>query len=106
SEIASPDQKRQFLSRLGRGEMRSCFGMTEPHPGAGSDPVALRTTAVRIGGGWRIDGEKRFSSGAVGAGVAIVMARTEENGSSGATMFLVDMETPGVRIGDHLHTID
>ncbi|UOR01311.1 acyl-CoA dehydrogenase family protein [Leucobacter allii] len=105
-EIASPAQRERFLGPLGRGEMRSCFGMTEPHPGAGSDPSSLRTTAVRVDGGWRIDGEKRFSSGALGAGVAIVMARTETDGEPGATMFLVDMDAPGVRIDDVLHTID
>ncbi|MBO1901551.1 acyl-CoA dehydrogenase family protein [Leucobacter weissii] len=105
-QIASPEQKQRFLGPLGRGEMRSCFGMTEPHPGAGSDPEALRTTAERVDGGWRIVGEKRFSSGAVGAGVAVVMARTEHEGVSGATMFLVDMDAPGVRVGEQPHAID
>ncbi|WP_449282056.1 acyl-CoA dehydrogenase family protein [Leucobacter sp.] len=105
-QIASPEQRRRFLAPLATGETRSCFGMTEPHPGAGSDPDALATTAERVAGGWRIDGEKRFSSGAVGAGFAIVMARTEQGGTSGATMFLVDMDAPGVRVGRRLHTID
>ncbi len=106
SEIASPEQQERFLGPLGRGEMRSCFGMSEPHPGAGSDPAALRTRAVRVDGGWRIDGEKRFSSGAVGAGVAIVMAATDDDGKAGATMFLVEMDAPGVRVGELVHTID
>ncbi|MEJ6488783.1 acyl-CoA dehydrogenase family protein [Leucobacter sp. USCH14] len=106
SEIGSPEQQKRYLGPMGRGEMRSCFGMTEPHPGAGSDPSALRTRAVRVDGGWRITGEKRFSSGAVGADFSIVMAATELEGNRGATMFLVDMDAPGVSIGDLVHTID
>ncbi|WP_256341149.1 acyl-CoA dehydrogenase family protein [Streptomyces sp. TLI_105] len=82
--------------------------MTEPHPGAGSDPAALRTTAVRTDGGWIIDGHKRFTSGAVGAGFCIVMARTPavDGSPEGATMFLVDMTSPGVRVGEAIHTVD
>jgi acyl-CoA dehydrogenase len=80
--------------------------MSEPHPGAGSDPSALRTTAVRDARGWRITGEKRFSSGAIGAGFAIVMAMTTEGGTSAATMFLVPMDAPGVRVGASVHTMD
>ncbi|WP_053383238.1 acyl-CoA dehydrogenase family protein [Leucobacter celer] len=105
-EIATPAQQERYLRPLAAGDTRSCFGMTEPHPGAGSDPSALRTVAVRDGDAWRISGEKRFSSGAFGAGFAIVMAQTVEAGTSGATMFLVPMDTPGVRIGGALHTID
>jgi acyl-CoA dehydrogenase len=106
--VATSEQKRFFLAPLASGEVRSCFGMTEPHPGAGSDPEALHTTATRNEGGWVIDGHKRFISGAVGAGFCIVMARTEADDASpaGATMFLVPMDTPGVRIGEPIHTID
>jgi acyl-CoA dehydrogenase len=106
--IATEEQKRRYLAPLAAGETRSCFGMTEPHPGAGSDPAALRTTATRRGGRWVIEGHKRFISGAIGAGFCIVMARTEADGDApaGATMFLVDMATPGVRIGRPIHTVD
>ncbi|SEO56714.1 acyl-CoA dehydrogenase family protein [Trujillonella endophytica] len=106
--IATDEQKSRYLEPLVQGRERSCFGMTEPHPGAGSDPEALLTTARRVPGGWVIDGEKRFISGAVGAAFCIVMARTEDDGESpaGATMFLVDMDNPGVRIGRHIHTVD
>jgi acyl-CoA dehydrogenase len=106
--IATAKQKQQFLAPLASGQMRSCFAMTEPHPGAGSDPDALRTTAARNETGWVIDGDKRFISGAMGAGFCIVMARTEAAGDSpaGATMFLVPMNTPGVHIGAAVHTID
>jgi acyl-CoA dehydrogenase len=106
--IASPEQKERYLAPLAAGEVRSCFAMSEPHPGAGSDPDALQTVAVKTDGGWTINGSKRFISGAIGARFAIVMARNDEAPGvpSGATMLLVDMENPGVRIVRPIHTID
>ncbi|MFD0262382.1 acyl-CoA dehydrogenase family protein [Kitasatospora indigofera] len=106
--IATEEQKQRYLVPLAAGDIRSCFGMTEPHPGAGSDPAALRTKAVRTVGGWIVNGHKRFTSGAVGAGLCIVMARTSAGDGSpeGATMFLVDMANPGIRVGEAIHTID
>lgn len=107
--IATPEQQERYLGPLARGEVRSSFAMTEPHPGAGSDPAALRTSAEPLpGGGWRISGEKRFISGALGAGFFIVMARTApaDGAQDGATMFLVDADAPGVRIGRPIHTMD
>ncbi|MFJ5280899.1 acyl-CoA dehydrogenase family protein [Streptomyces parvulus] len=106
--IATEEQKKRYLAPLAAGDVRSCFGMSEPHPGAGSDPAALRTRAVRASGGWVVDGHKRFTSGAVGAGFCIVMARTPavDGFPEGATMFLVDMTNPGVRIGAAIRTVD
>ncbi|MCU1480946.1 MAG: Butyryl-CoA dehydrogenase [Subtercola sp.] len=106
--IATDAQKARFLTPLAAGEIRSSFAMTEPHPGAGSDPDALTTSAERVDGGWSISGHKRFISGADGAGFFIVMARTpaEAGSKAGATMFLVDASNPGVRLGRHIHTID
>lgn len=106
--VASPAQQERYLVPLVRGEVRSCFAMSEPHPGAGSDPAALQTQATRVDGGWRIDGTKRFISGADGAAFAIVMARTEadDDAPQGATMFLVDLDTDGVRLGAPIHAID
>lgn len=106
--IGTEEQKRRFLAPLASGETRSCFAMTEPHPGAGSDPDALLTVARPDGDRWIINGHKRFISGAVGAGFCIVMARTEatQDAAAGATMFLVDMDHPGVRVGESIHTID
>ncbi|MET7507047.1 acyl-CoA dehydrogenase family protein [Streptomyces albidoflavus] len=106
--IATEEQKKRYLAPLAAGEIRSCFGMTEPHPGAGSDPAALRTEAVRTDGGWIIDGHKRFTSGAVGAAFCVVMARTPavDGAPEGATMFLVDMANPGIRVGEPIHTVD
>jgi acyl-CoA dehydrogenase len=102
-KIASPAQRERFLAPLAAGDVRSCFAMTERAPGAGSDPTMLRTTAVRVDGGWRIDGEKWFITGADGAAFAIVMAKT---GERGATMFLVDAGTPGMEVAETIDTID
>ncbi|CEA09190.1 (R)-benzylsuccinyl-CoA dehydrogenase [Arthrobacter saudimassiliensis] len=106
--IGTPEQQERWLVPLAEGTVRSCFGMTEPHPGAGSDPAALATTAEKVPGGWRITGHKRFISGAQLAGFCIVMARTAavDGAPAGATMFLVDMDTPGVRVGEHIETMD
>jgi acyl-CoA dehydrogenase len=106
--IATEEQKKRYLEPLASGDVRSCFAMTEPHPGAGSDPDGLRTRARRVAGGWLIDGHKRFISGANVAGFCIVMARTDAYGPNpaGATMFLVPMDMPGVRVGAQIHTVD
>lgn len=106
--IATPAQQDRYLGPLARGDVRSCFPMTEPHPGAGSDPAALKTEARKVDGGWVIDGHKRFISGAIGASFAIVMARNDAADSvpAGSTMLLVEMSNPGVRVGEQIHTID
>jgi acyl-CoA dehydrogenase len=106
--LATTEQRRRYLEPLAAGTIRSCFGMTEPHPGAGSDPDALATTASHARGRWVINGRKRFTSGADGADFCIVMARTgtSEQGRPAATLFLVDMTNPGIRLGAPIHTID
>src|SRR5262245_52005816 len=71
-EFGTPDQQRRWLRPLLDGEIRSCFSMTEPEV-SGSDPTTLQTRAVRDGDHWVINGHKWFTSGAVGASVAIVM---------------------------------
>ncbi|MFD6101297.1 acyl-CoA dehydrogenase family protein [Nocardia salmonicida] len=108
AHIADPEQKQRFLAPLARGEVRSAFAMTEPAPGAGSDPSALSTRAVRADGGWRITGHKWFITGADGAGFFIIMARTsgEPGQRGGATMFLAPADSPGIRVGRHLDTLD
>ncbi len=93
---ASAEQKERYLKPLMRGEVRSCFAMTEPHPGAGSDPTMMRTVAERHGGGWRLNGVKWFTSGAMGAAFAIVAAVTDPSSpKTGVTLFLVDAGTAG-----------
>lgn len=106
--VATPEQREQWLVPLAAGDIRTCFAMTEPAPGAGSDPRALRTTATKVDGGWRIDGRKWMITGATGAAVAIVMARTsgEPGDAGGATMFLVEAGNPGMRIVRDVETMD
>ncbi len=101
--VATPEQKERWLRPLASGEIRSCFCMTEPPPGAGSDPAALLTTATRDGDHFVIEGTKWFTTGAVGAGFAIIMAKGEDGR---ATMFLADMDQPGIRIPRVMDTMD
>lgn len=106
--IADDGQRKRYLAPLAAGELRSCFAMTEPAPGAGSDPAGLATTASRVPGGWRIDGRKWFISGARGAGFVICMARTSgaPGDTEGATMFLIDAGNPGMRLVRDIDTLD
>ena len=100
-KVASAEQKERFLKKLVSGAARSAFFMTEPanDGGAGSDPSMLQTTAVQDGDNWVINGKKIFITGATGAEVGIIMARTSESdGRIHATMFLVDLPNPAVRI--------
>jgi alkylation response protein AidB-like acyl-CoA dehydrogenase len=79
--FGTQSQKQQFLEPLARGEIRSCFAMTEPEH-AGSNPVNLSTTAIRDGDEYVLNGHKWFTSSADGASFAIVMAVTNPNASS------------------------
>src|SRR3546814_2182731 len=91
------------------GNARSAFLMTEPaaEGGAGSDPSMLQTVAVQQGGEWVISGRKAFATGFAGAKIAIIMARTDDgSGGIAATMFLVDLPDPAIRIDRIPHTID
>ncbi len=103
-KVGSPEQKERFLAPLVSGHVRSAFFMTEPAEdgGAGSDPSMMQTIAKRDGNGWRINGRKAFITGAKGAGVGIIMAKSDE----GATLFLVDLPDPAVQIERVLDTID
>jgi len=92
--LGNAAQQERFLAPLVRGEQRACFAMTEPAPGAGSDPSMLRTRAKRRGSRWVLNGHKQFISGGVGADFALVLAR----GETGATLFLVPADTPGYRV--------
>ena len=103
-KIGSAEQKARFLAPLVAGEARSAFFMTEPalEGGAGSDPSMLKTTARLDGNHWVINGRKNFISGAQGAKVGIIMAKSDD----GACMFLVDLPDPAIRIERVLDTID
>ncbi|WP_017933060.1 acyl-CoA dehydrogenase family protein [Nocardioides sp. Iso805N] len=100
--VGTPTQRERYLRPLVAGECRSAFAMTEPAPGAGSDPESLTTEAAKVDGGWRINGRKRFITGADGTGFYIVMAQTP----GGATMFLAPADAPGITLDRHLGTMD
>ncbi|WBL35262.1 acyl-CoA dehydrogenase family protein [Tepidiforma flava] len=101
-KYGTEEQKKKWLEPLIRGEIRSCFSMTEPDA-PGSDPYAIQTRAVRDGDEWVINGRKWFTTGADGAAFAIVMCRTEEPDGAGGqkekmTQIIVPTDTPGFRI--------
>jgi alkylation response protein AidB-like acyl-CoA dehydrogenase len=98
-QFASPYLQDTYLRPLERGEIRSCFAMTEPEH-AGSNPVHMSTTAVREGDEYVINGHKWFTSSADGASFTIVMAVTNpsaENPYARASMILVPLDTSGYR---------
>ena len=103
-KVGSPEMKERFLKPMVEGRARSAFLMTEPavEGGAGSDPSMMQTTAVQDGNHWVINGRKAFITGAQGAKVGIVMAKS----TAGACLFLVDLPDPAIRIDRVLHTID
>lgn len=101
--VATEQQQERWLKPLVQGHIRSCFCMTEPAPGAGSDPSMLQTTARLDGGEYVIDGVKWFITGARGASFAIIMARMEDGT---ATMFLADMNQPGVQVERLMDSLD
>jgi alkylation response protein AidB-like acyl-CoA dehydrogenase len=95
-KYGSSAQKARWLEPLARGEIRSCFSMTEPE-NPGSNPTMLSTTARRDGDHYVIDGHKWFTSSADGAAFAIVMAVTNPEASqhARASMIIVPTDTPG-----------
>ena len=104
--VGSPEQKAHFLKPMIAGTARSAFFMTEPAEdgGAGSDPSMMLTTCRLDFGNhaWVINGRKAFITGAQGAKVGIVMAKSDD----GACLFLVDLPDPAIRIERVYDTID
>ena len=96
----TPEQKEKYFAPLARGEVRSCFSMTEPeHPG--SNPTWLSTTAVKDGDDYVINGHKWFTSSAEGASFAIVMAITDpenQNPYKRASQIIVAIPAPGFQL--------
>ena len=99
-QFGTDAQRRQFLEPLARGEIRSCFAMTEPEH-AGSNPVWMSTRAVHEGDEWVITGHKWFTSSADGATFTIVMAVTDPEATlpyARASQIIVPLDTPGFRL--------
>ncbi len=107
-KVGTPEQKAHFLAPMLTGHARSAFFMTEPaaEGGAGSDPSMMQTTARQDGNHWVISGRKAFITGAQGAKVGIIMAKTGTPDRMAATMFLVDLPDPAIKIERVLDTID
>ncbi|MFX0578070.1 acyl-CoA dehydrogenase family protein [Nocardia nepalensis] len=93
NHYGTEEQKRTWLPRLTAGEALGCFGLTEP--GTGSDAAQLRTRAVRDGDDWVLSGTKMFITNGTWADIALVFARTGEEGHRGITAFLVPTDSPG-----------
>ena len=98
-EFGNPAQKRRWLKPLVAGEIRSCFGMTEPG-NSGANPLMFETSAVLEGGSWVLNGRKWFTTGADGSSVCIVMAITDPDKAprERASMFLVPTDSAGYRL--------
>ena len=103
----TPEQKDRYLHPLLAGDLKSAFSMTEPDS-AGSDPTLLKTRAVKDGDDWIINGHKWFSSNGSIADFLIVMAVTDPDARAyqRASMFVVDVDTPGVNIIRDVSTME
>lgn len=103
------EQKQRYLPQIARGEMYFCVGLSEP--GSGSDLASIRTKAVKVEGGWKIEGSKIWTSGAHRVHMINLFARssgTPEDRHKGVTQYLVDLSSAGITVrpiinmhGDH-----
>ncbi|MGI9378017.1 MAG: acyl-CoA dehydrogenase family protein, partial [Methyloligellaceae bacterium] len=97
-KVLPEDMKSGWLQPIVDGQSRSSFAMTEPMPGAGSDPSAMLTTARQTNGMWEINGRKHFITGAEGADIFILIAKTSDDPRKGLTAFLHRGSDEGFRI--------
>jgi acyl-CoA dehydrogenase len=97
---ANAEQRERYLAPLVQGAHFSAFSMTEPPPGAGSDPTMLQTTATRDGDDWIINGRKWYTTNGEVAAFLLIMARTDSSVSphKGSSIFLAPIDTPGIKI--------
>ena len=98
-KVASEEQKDCWLQPVVDGAVRSAFAMTEPAPGAGSDPTLMQTRAERSGDRWIVNGDKWFITGAGIAEHFVLIARTSDDVRKGLTAFLVHRDQPGLEVG-------
>ena len=98
--FANEEQTEQYLKPLVAGEIFSAFSMTEPAPGAGSDPTMIQTTGVKDGDEWVINGHKWFTSNGEVASFLIIMAYTDpdKHPYQGCTLFLAPIDAEGIEI--------
>ena len=101
-KFGTEEQKRKYLVPLASGSKLGCFGLTEP--GAGSDAGSQKTTAVRNGDHYLVNGTKNFITNAPVADTCILFTMTDkEKKNKGITTFILDMKLQGVTIGKHEH---
>jgi len=98
NKVATPEQKARWLMPIVEGKVRSSIVMTEPAPGAGSDPTMMLTTATRTGNKWIINGRKWFITGAGVAAHFLLLAKTSDDPRKGLTAFMFHKDQPGWRI--------
>ena len=98
NQVATAAQKERWLAPILAGKVRSSIVMTEPAPGAGSDPTMMLTTATKQGDKWVVRGRKWFITGAGVAQHFILIAKTSDDTRKGLTAFLFDRDQPGWRI--------
>jgi alkylation response protein AidB-like acyl-CoA dehydrogenase len=97
-QFGTPEQRRKYVPRLASGEWLAAWGLTEPE--AGSDSSGTKTTAVRDGDSWVLNGSKNFITNASVGGVAVLMAVTDrEKKNRGISAFIVELANPGIRVG-------
>lgn len=94
----TPEQQRELLPRVARGELSFCFGLSEPQ--AGSDAASIVTRATAADGGYAIDGQKVFTSGMDLSDYCLLVTRTStgKRKQEGITTFLVDTKLPGIEV--------
>ena len=97
-KVGTEEQKRRILPMIARGECYFCIGMSEPD--SGSDLAATRTRAVRVDGGWRINGTKLWTTYAHKSHYIILYCRTGQSDDRhrGTSQFLIDLKTPGITV--------
>lgn len=95
SKVGTQAQKERWLRPIVDGRVHSSFAMTEPHPGSGSDPAMMLTTAERRGDRWIVHGRKWFITGADAAQHFILIAKTSDDPRRGLTAFMFDRDQPG-----------
>ena len=98
NKVGTEAQKKRWLKPIVDGKVRSSFVMTEPHPGSGSDPSMILTTAARHGDHWVVHGHKWFITGAEAAQHFLLIARTSKDERRGLTAFMFDRDQPGWEI--------
>lgn len=96
-KTGTPEQKKRYLPKMTAGETLAAFALTEPD--VGSDARSVKTQAVKVDGGWKINGTKRFISNSTFAGLFTVVARTNTDGEDKISAILVERGTPGLSVG-------